>query len=196
MIDPAAISSAPTFVEVSFKAAGGYYSNYLAQQPRIAYGICAVIGCNYRNVTVTYVTSELFLKNDVIYAVTFYYLPLLNGTSPVLPPQLQLSSNASFPALLNGSMPSNASIPGTIAYVAADPINGGGLTSISYMRLANGTYYDGNPYTITSPPPAPPPGYYSCTCIDGWQGIDCGTPSSPSPPPPTPPTPSRKMRLL
>ena len=191
-IDPAAISSVTTFIEVSFLNAGGYYSNYAApQQPAIAFGICAVIGCNYRNVTVSYVTSAR-LKYDAIYAVTFYALPLANGTSPVLPPQLNASNTTSFPALLIANLPSNSSITGTIAYFAADPVVGGALTAISYMLVANGTYLNGNPYTITPPPPAPPPGYYFCTCIDGWLGADCSVPPSP---PPTPP-PSRKMRLM
>jgi hypothetical protein len=70
-------------INASFTSA---YSQYAAQQPAIAWGICAVINanlyataanrsvtlrpeelCNYRTVTVTYLFTDTIVKQSVIY---------------------------------------------------------------------------------------------------------------------------------
>ena len=70
-IDPAAVASAPVLIEVTFSAP---YALYAAPQGTygMAYGICYVLGCNYRNVVLTLATSDAVGKKDVVYSVVFY----------------------------------------------------------------------------------------------------------------------------
>ena len=78
----------------------------------IAYGVCYVLGCNYRNVTVGYLTGDTVNKVDFVYNVTFYNLP---GSSNI----------TAFPAALIAALPSTTpTTVGTLAYGMAATVNG------------------------------------------------------------------------
>jgi len=166
-----AVFSAPTFISVNFSSP---YISFASQQPAIAYGICSVIGCSYRNVTVSYVTGDA-TKLKLVYNVTFISQA---GVDP-----------SAFPTALATALPSSSpATPGTIAYGVAV---GGALSTLVSISLGYGPFAPPappSPPALPSPPP-PPLGsvYYACTCTNGFTGLACLTPPPyPSPPPPHP----------
>jgi hypothetical protein len=127
-----------------------------------------VLGCNYRNATVTLAASASGQK-AFVYLVTFYTL------SP---------SNASaLPSALMAALPSlNISAPGTIAFWLAQP-SGGALAAVQGVVSGWGSL---------SPPARPPPSQpstaligWACTCTNGYSGLACTIPPlrPPHPPP-------------
>jgi len=132
--DALAVPSYPTLIYTTFGAA---YSNFAAPASGypMAYGICYVLGCNYRNVTVTFVTGDLVAKQDFVYSVVFYALP---GSSNL----------TAFPNALAAALPSTEPVSGSLVY---------GLTSTTLGAMPWLTaVYPASTYTDTALPPAPP----------------------------------------
>lgn len=195
-IDPAAVPSYPVLIETKFSAP---FSNFAgaSSSPSMAFGICYALGCNYRNVTVTYVTGDTSSKQDLVYSVVFYTMPgSLNLTA--------------FPAALSASLPSTSSTVGSVAY-GMSITQGGALSTLVCVYPASSYTLSALPPTPpnpppipllpppapplpptppialplppwapppspTPPPPTPPPMLYSCTCIRGFSGFDCSFP--------------------
>jgi len=103
-----AVASTPTLISLYFNPndmGGGYpWQNYLGASfgPMISYAICAVLACNYRNVTVGYAAGN---GQHAAYNVVFYTLPGANATA--------------LPAALAAALPSVALCSGTGAAVTA-----------------------------------------------------------------------------
>jgi len=175
-LDPSAVASAPSLFEVKFSTP---YQNYAggSNGPQMSYGICLALGCNYRNVTVAYITGDTVGKQDFAFSVVFYTLPGVDTN--VLP--------AAFAAALPST---NATASGTIAYGLA-LLTGGALTATGvYAGIGNFTLPPPSPPPSSpspspplpppppSPSPLPPPFgsvYFTCTCTNGWSGADCLT---------------------
>jgi hypothetical protein len=152
----------------SYSAAPGSY--------QMAYGICYVLGCNYRNATVTFVTGDRAGKQDFVYSVVFYTMP---GSSNL----------TAFPAALSAALPSTSpTTPGTIAYGMGSTQNGALSTLVGVYPASSYTFSSLPalpplpqaaplspplpPRPLPSPPP-PPPMIYTCTCTNGYSGADC-----------------------
>ena len=73
-LDPKAVASEPELIEVSFSAPYFDYATPSGSYP-MAFGICHSLGCNYRNVTVTFVEGDTVSKQRLVYAVRFFSLP-------------------------------------------------------------------------------------------------------------------------
>lgn len=135
-IDPAAIASYPVTIETKFNAP---YSNYAAttNSPPMAFGICYVLGCNYRNVSVIYFNGDTAGKQDFAYRVVFYnYVGSSNITA--------------FPAALSAALPSTTpTTAGTIAFGMAYT-QGGALSTLT------GVYAGAGPFAVPPSPPVPP----------------------------------------
>jgi len=171
-LDPSAVPSYPVLLEITFSRP---FDNYAVQslRPPMAFGICYVLGCNYRNVTVTYVAGDIVRRADFVYSVVFYTMP---GSSNV----------TAFPAALLAALPSTStSTVGTIAY-GMSFVQGGAISTITGVYVAGAgpsasTYVPPAPPPrlppMTMPPTPPsPPTTFTCTCTGGWSGADCLTP--------------------
>jgi len=128
----------------------------------MAFGICYVLGCNYRNVTITFLTGDSVGLQDFVYSVVFYTLPGVDTTA--------------LPAALDNALPSPfATMAGTVAYGIAN-LQGGALSSLS--GVYPGTWYvfsTGAEIPPLPPLPSPPPPSvtFSCSCTSGYTGRNC-----------------------
>ena len=117
----------------------------------MAYGVCYAIGCNYQNVTVTYLAGNTSSYTEAVYAFVFYADP---AAAPV-----------DYASALTAALPSlNSSAPGTVAYGMAFTQGGSiGTNILAGVRASYGSYAP------------PPPAHYACTCTGGYSGVDCKT---------------------
>ena len=156
-LDSTAVPSYPVMIETKFSSQFTGYAT-LSTGYQMAYGICYALGCNYRNVTVTYLTGDETGMQDFVYRIVFYTLPGISTTA--------------LPAALSAALPSTSTtVSGTMAYgmVLA---TGGALPSLSGV-------YPASSYTGSALPPAPPmaspppgpPAVFSCTCTNGYSGV-------------------------
>jgi len=192
-IDAAAVPSSPVLMEARFSAPYPNYASPSNSGP-MAYGICVIVGCNYRNVTVTMLTGDVSSKSDAVYSVVFYVM---------LP--AGLASLTAFPSALSAALPSTSpSTPGTVAY-AMSSAAGGALSTLAGLypvpslnsALPPAQWLPPPPPAGSAPPPIPrpplppppspplpgppsppPPMAYSCTCTHGYSGWDCSIPPS------------------
>ena len=137
----------------------------------MAFGICYVLGCNYRNVTVTYLNGDATSKQDFAYTVVFYVQP---GSANI----------TAYPAALIALLPSaSPTTVGTIAY-GMYFTQGGALSTLTGVYPATSYTFPAAlppmpplPPPITPPPPPalppPPPPAAPCTCTNGYSGVDC-----------------------
>ena len=170
-IDGTALASNVTYISTAFSAPYAGYSG-ASNGYSMAFGICyqqnggnftATSPCNYRNVTVLYVTGDTAGKQSFVYAVTFWQLPA-NAA------QLAIQT-----ASLVAALPStDTTAVGSVAY-GMYATSGGALSTLSGVTLGTGGYAAP---PMTSPPPHPPLPPYA-------------TPPPPAPSPPaSPPPPS------
>ena len=66
------VPSKPTYIEVTGENAKLVNNADAGALQAIAYGICYSLGCNYRNLTVSYLTGDLENENDFKYSVVFH----------------------------------------------------------------------------------------------------------------------------
>jgi len=174
-LDPAAVSSPPVSIELTFSAPYLSYASPAGSYP-IAYGICYVLGCNYRNVTVTYTTGDTTAKKDLVYIVVFWNYAGSNN-------------QFAYPAALSAALPSTGvNTVGTVAYGMSFAL-GGALSTLTGVYPVPGLNSPVPPAPPRLAPPPPPPLVYACTCTNGFSGADCSVSPSPPPRPPPPPPP-------
>jgi hypothetical protein len=189
---------------VEFTFSGTYSSYASSNGAQMAYGICSLVGCNYRNVSVVYATGDVVGQTDFVFLVTFW------SNSSAL--------SASYTSLLAAALP--ATLPGnaTACVFEGSPscllfyMNSG---SYGGLAVVSGIYFGYGQFTAPpSPPPGPPPtppsppaplspppnwppsplpplpaqsqaATFYCVCTSGWAGVDCSLPppSQPLPPP-------------
>ena len=136
-----AVASSPTFINLKFRSP---YFNYRtpATGYAVAYSICALLECNYRNVTALYVAGDDVNKDDIVLNVTFYSPPGADVTA--------------LPASLIAALPSdNVVDAGGLLYYLTTPV-GGSLPSASSVSLGWGQFHAPPAGPL---PPAPPEGY-------------------------------------
>ena len=164
-----AVASAPAFVEITFSSP--FISCY-ENQPGIAWAICNVINCHYRNTTVQYVytTSDLD-KNDVVYAARFF--TETQAESDDFKNMLPYADTALILDKIQLTQGSAIARAEQFAVI---------LFSDESMYTAPPAYCRG----ARSTPPITQP---SCLCTGGYTGRFCGIAPPPEPPSP-PPSPS------
>jgi len=186
-----AVASYPVRIALSYSSNFSAYA-VATTGYQITYGVCVAIGCNYRNVTSTYLTGNSQsspYKTTFLYNIVFYNPP---GSSNI----------TGQPAALIAALPStNVSAVGSIAWGLVSS-QGGGMSTLTAV-------YPGSHYGTAAPPlpplpppqpPQPPPRppsppsplmQYTCVCLNGFSGADCSiAPQPPSPSPSPPPMPS------
>lgn len=177
-IDPNDFASAPVCVKVFFSAP---YANYagLSTGYSIAFGMCAVVGCNCaprrarslhsshtpnadRNVTVNFTAagSNTVTKEDINYQVIFY----ANASATVA------AQRAAFLSLLPST---NSTLSTTVMYGVCSTQGGALNTALNMSVTPVGCTSPPSPPPVASPPAPPAP-----------------RPPSPSPPAPLPPLPA------
>ena len=155
-IDPTAVASSSTFISLTFSAPYAAYSS-VSSGYAMSFGICSALNggnftataapyygngaCNYRNVTVSYVTGDTMGKLSFVYNVTFYQLPA----------NAALLANQT--AALAAALPSsNTSAVGSVAYGMFATM-GGALSTLTGVTLGYGLFAP----PPSQPPPQPPP---------------------------------------
>jgi len=88
--------NASMVMEVTFSSAYAAYAD--SNGAPMAYGICSLVGCNYRNVAVTYLTGNVVTKQDFLFSVTFW------SNSSALSASYISSLTAAVPATLPGNV--------------------------------------------------------------------------------------------
>jgi hypothetical protein len=162
-----AVPSSQVLIDTTFSSPFPNYAG-VSSGYAIAYGICYVIGCNYRNVTVSFVSGNVVAQNQFVYSVIFY--------------ALAGSSNLTvFPASLLAALPSkNASAAGSIAY-GISFTQGGALSmlnGVDFVYSFSCTCTDGySGADCTTIPPSPPPAALvppPAPPIASWSQLDSG----------------------
>jgi len=158
-LDPAAVASAPVYIETTFSAP---FLNFaaVASTYQLAFGICYAIGCNYRNVTLALATADFVLKEDAVYLVLFYALP---GSE----------SLTAFPAALYAALPSTSpTTVGTVAY-GMSSTQGGAIPTLTGVFPVPSRNAPLPPAAY--PPPARPPLPTPCApfATTGGQPVEC-----------------------
>jgi hypothetical protein len=157
-----AVASSPVLIETTFSGPFAAFAG-VATGYAISYGICYVVGCNYRNVTTNFTTANAG-QNDVVYTVTFFNLP---GSSNI----------TAFPAALSAALPSlSPATVGTIAY-GISFTQGGALSTLTGVYPV--------PYLNSALPPASPP---PAAASPPPAVVAASPPPPPMPSPPPPPS--------
>ena len=163
---PGAAASSPVLVKIKFLKA---YAAYRAEdQPGIAYAICQIIGCNYQNTTVQFVSAvDDVAKNDMVYSVYFFTDEQTAQATPDYP--LLLAGANSESILKSVTMVQGASIPRASEFAIVNDNARYNNIPVAYCRGAGGLV---------------------CSCTDKFSGRFCDiAPEPPSPTPPEPPSP-------
>jgi len=84
IVSAGAQAAPPVFVQAEFSSALMTYANPNTNYA-VAYGICAALGCNYRNVVVSLSGGDLRAKTTLVYNVTFYNTSLAGALKSALP---------------------------------------------------------------------------------------------------------------